>query len=119
MLGDRGWSEGTEGVSDSALADVDSVAPGIVDKALSMTLPGESTIDALIRAASTVVMADTQRRILNIQIDRMRQGLPPLNASQYSPGVGVNVGLSPEIMKMVALGGAALLAVWFLSRRKS
>jgi hypothetical protein len=94
-------------------AAVEQTAPGIMDKARIMAKEGESVIDSLARAASTIAMADSQRRLLNIQLERARQGKAPLDSSQY--GLGVNVGLSPQTILLI---GGALLAVVLLARRR-
>lgn len=94
-------------------AALEQTAPGIMDKARSMAQQGESLLDSLARAASTLVMADSQRRLLNIQLERARQGKAPLDSSQY--GLGVNVGLSPQTILLI---GGVLLAVVLLARRR-
>ena len=78
-------------------------------------MPGEDWLAAGIRLANTVVMADSQRRLLNVQIARAQQNLPPLDTSQY--GVGVNVGLSPDTMKLLGFGALGLVALMLLGRR--
>jgi hypothetical protein len=53
-----------------------------------------------------------QLEYAKINMDRARQGLPPLNPSQY--GLGVNVGLSTQTILLI---GAALFGVVLLSRK--
>jgi len=87
----------------------DAIAPGIMDQASSIAMPGEDTISAVARAVSTVFMTDAQRRLLNVQIQRAQSGLPPLDMSQY--GVGVNVGLGADTQKLILIGMGLLAAV--------
>jgi hypothetical protein len=94
---------------------IESVAPGITEVANRIAVEGESWISAISRAMTTVAMADYQRRLLNAQLDRARQGLPPLNASEYAPAI--NVGLSPQTRHLLIYGGIALVAVLLLRRR--
>jgi len=99
------------------LAYENAIAAG--DPALAQTIsqtqiPGESYINAALRVAQSVVLADSQRRLLNAQLSRAQQGLPPLDASQY--GLGVNLGLSPDTLKLVGFGLLGLAAVFYLSR---
>ena len=54
-------------------------------------------------------MANQQRQLMQINVDRAKRGEPPLDIAQYS-GVGVNVGLSPQTQALVTYGGIALLA---------
>ena len=50
------------------------------------------------------------QQLNQINIERARMGLPPIDTSQYT-GVGVRVGLSPQTQQLVIYGGLALLAV--------
>lgn len=106
----RGWIPDVQWES-----SIETVAPGILDQARAIAVEGESWIDTIARAMTTVVMADYQRDVLRLQLERARQGLPPLDAAQY--GAGVTVGLSPSTQQLLILGGLGLLAVLFLSRR--
>jgi hypothetical protein len=94
-------------------AIVEETAPGILQQTDRIAVPGEDWVSAATRALSTVAMADYQRRLLNVQLDRARQGLAPLNAQAY--GLGVNVGLSPQVL---LLGAAALAVLFFAMRRR-
>lgn len=95
---------------------IETVAPGILDQARAIAVEGEDWIDSVARAMTTVAMFDYQRDILRLQLERARQGLPPLDAAQY--GAGVSVGISPSTQQLLILGGVGLLAVLFLSRRR-
>ena len=44
-----------------------------------------------------------------INVQRARMGLPPIDVSAY--GTGVRVGLAPQTQQLVIYGGLALLAV--------
>lgn len=106
-----------ESLDDAYAIALEEIAPGITAQADQVAIAGDSTVDKILRALPTVVMADTQRRLLNIQIDRAKKGLAPLDVSQY--GMGVNVGLSPQTIQMLMFGGAALIAVYWFSRKNS
>jgi len=95
------------------LAAINQTAPGLLQQADKIAVPGEDWISAVSRAISTVAMADSQRKLLDIQLERARQGKPPLDSSQY--GLGVSVGVSPQI---IMLGFAALAVVFLLARRR-
>lgn len=107
---DRGWIPDVRWES-----GIETVAPGILDQARAIAVEGEDWIDTIARAMTTVVMADYQRDVLRLQLERARQGLPPLDAAQY--GAGVSVGISPSTQQLLILGGLGLLAVLFLARR--
>ena len=55
-------------------------------------------------------------QINQINVERARRGLPPLDTAQYT-GVGVRVGLNPQTQQLLIYGGLALLAVMLLRRR--
>jgi hypothetical protein len=71
-------------------------------------------VDAISKVLNTVVLADSQRRLLNVQLQRAQQGLPPLDASQV--GLGVSFGLSPDTQKILLYAGGAAVALYLLSR---
>lgn len=96
---------------------IDTIAPGIIEQARAVAVEGEDWVSAVSRAMTTVAMADYQRRLLNVQLERARQGLPPLAASEY--GVGVSVGIDPVTRNMLLIGGVALVAVLLLARRRA
>jgi hypothetical protein len=84
------------------------------DPALAATIanqqaPNESYFDTMIRVANSLILADSQRRLLNVQLERAKNGLAPLNTSQY--GMGVSVGLSPDVQKLLMYGGGAIVAL--------
>ena len=99
----------------NSAAALDSVSPGLSTQIASQASPGESLLQAALRLAPTLVMANSQRQLLDVQLQRAQQGLPPLDASQY--GVGVSVGLSPDVQKYLLIGGVALLAAIFILPR--
>ena len=98
-------------------AVLDQVAPGIVQKINQTQVPGESWIDTLQKLVPALTMTVQQVQLMQLNIERAKNGLPPLDIASYS-GIGVNVGLSPETKNLLIYGGIALLAVFFLTRGK-
>jgi hypothetical protein len=97
-------------VFDSAYAPVfDYVAPGLNTMVQDQQQSGESWIDSVARLLPIIAATDQQRQLLQVQVDRARQGLPPLNVSQYS--AGVQVGMSSDLKQLLMIGGAAALAI--------
>lgn len=92
---------------------IDRIAPGLSEVANAIKVPGEDQISAWARALGQLSMADYQRRLLNVQLERARAGLRPLNASEY--GIGVNVA-APQL-NLLLLAGLGLAAVFLLRRR--
>lgn len=97
-------------VDDSGYAPVfDYVAPGLNDMIDQQQQPGESWLDAVGRLLPIIAATDQQRQLLQVQVDRARQGLPPLNVSQYA--AGVQVGVSSDLKNLLVIGGLGVLAV--------
>jgi len=84
-------------------------APGVTAVVAENQTSGETWINTLTRLLPVMATTYQQRQLLEIQTERARQGLPPLDASQY--GVGVNVGLNPDTRKLLIYGGVAALAL--------
>lgn len=74
---------------------------------------------AVEKLTPVVVQAKAQKDLLKVQMDRARQNLPPLEASQYAPAMRVevqpSVGLSP-MAKAAAWVGAGLLGLALLRK---
>lgn len=96
-------------------AALEEIAPGI-NQAIADSTEGESWMDTLKRIIPSLTMTAQQYQLMQLNIERAKQGLPPIDISAYS-GVGVNVGLSPDTQKLIIYGGLALLAVFALKRR--
>lgn len=97
--------------------ELEQVAPGINQIVSTQTQEGESWIDSLTRLLPVIAATYQQREILQIQLERARNGLPPINANEFA--AGVQVGVTPDLQKMLLIGGVALVAViWFASKRR-
>lgn len=53
-------------------------------------------VDTVKNVAPSLIQLSSQKKILDMQIKRAEQGLPPLDASQYSPTIKVEAAISPE-----------------------
>lgn len=102
---DAGWAE-----------QLETVAPGVTGVITSQQSGGESWMDTLQRTLPVLTATYQQKQILGIQLARAQAGLPPLDPSAL--GVGVSVGVSPELKQMLVLGSIGLAAVIFMSRGK-
>lgn len=56
------------------------------------------------QVATSYLTFEQQRELLRIQNERARQGLPPLDVSQYTPGVSVGVEQSTRNTLLLGLG---------------
>lgn len=80
---------------------------------------GESWTDTAQKILTGLVLTEQQRQLMQLNIERAKQGLPPIDINRYS-GVGVNVGLSQGTEKLVlylALGAGAFLLINSLMKR--
>ena len=94
---------------------LDQVAPGVVQKIAQTQVPGESWIDTLTKLVPALTMTVQQVQLMQLNIERAKNGLPPIDIASYS-GIGVNVGLSASTKNLLIYGGIALVAVLFLTR---
>jgi len=95
----------------------DTFAPGFNDKVAVSAAPGEDWLTTAQRIMTAVTMTYQQQQLMSLNIERAKQGLPPLDIAQYT-GVGVNVGLSPATQQLVMVLGLGLLGILFLGRRR-
>ena len=77
--------------------------------------PNETLLQTALRLIPTLVTANSQRQLLNTQLQRAQQGLPPLDASQY--GLGVTVGVSPSTQTALILGVVGIAVIGLLLYR--
>lgn len=61
-----------------------------------------------------LLTAYNQQQILQLNMDRVKLGLPPINTQDIAPTY--NVGLSPEVKQMLMMGGLLLLVVLLAKR---
>lgn len=95
------------------LSTLEQIAPGISTRVDAAQQPGESWVSALTRVIPSLALTVQQAQLLNVQTQRAKAGLPPLNASQY--GLGVSVGASPQITTILMLG-VGLVAFMAMSK---
>lgn len=93
---------------------IEKIAPGMTAVISQQSQPGESWIDTAQRALTMLIMSNTQRQLMQINLERARQGLPPITASQAGLAFGVEVG--SETRQLLMYGGIALIAVLLISQ---
>jgi hypothetical protein len=96
---------------------LENANPGITKMIEQTQVPGESWIETLTKLTTAITMTAQQRQLMQLNIERAKKGLPPIDIASYS-GVGVNVGLSPDTKNLLIFGGVALVAVLLLTRMK-
>lgn len=95
---------------------LESVAPTINEKITQQSQAGESWVTTLQRILPALATTVQQREILKIQLERARQGLPPLDNSQF--GAQVSVGLDNRTMMLLGAAAVGIAALLFLRRNR-
>lgn len=93
------------------------IAPTVTEKMADTAVQGDDWLTNLTRLGTVLVMTNQQRELLDVQLDRARQGLPPLDLTAYQPGV--SVGLSDDSKKFIGWGIAGVLAFMLLQQAGS
>jgi hypothetical protein len=93
----------------------DDAAPGLTEKIAAAQKPGENWTDTYGRIASSLLMTVQQYQLINLNTERAKKGLPPVDIASYS-GVGVNIGISPSTQQLLIFGGLAVAALVLLTR---
>ena len=114
----------TRGLSQTPINDVaayaaslEQMAPNVGALIDSQQGASESWYDALARLLPVLASTYQQKQLLSVQVERARNGLPPLDVSQYAPGV--NVGVDDKTRSLIMWGGAAALALLaFMAMRR-
>lgn len=104
---------GSPDLSVSDATSLDSGAPGISDIVTANQKTNEPWYDTLSRVLPMIQGTINNQQFLQLQIDRAKQGLPPLNLQQYT-GQAASTA-NPNAIYWVA--GAALVALAFSRRR--
>lgn len=81
----------------------------------------DSFVGAAKQLVPVIVQAKSQKKILDVQLRRAQQGLPPLDAGQIAPTVRVQAGLTPSMKKILIPSlaiGAGLLFYFMMGRKK-
>jgi hypothetical protein len=92
-----------------------AAAPGLTEKIEAAQKPGENWTDTYGRIASSLLMTVQQYQLINLNTERAKKGLPPVDIASYS-GVGVNIGISPSTQQLLIFGGLAVAALVLLTR---
>jgi hypothetical protein len=93
---------------------LEDAAPGVTTAIDQAQKPGEAWTDTLVRILPNLTMGVQQLQLMQINVDRARKGLPPVDAQAYS-GAYVNVGLDPNTQRLVTYAGLGILALFVLN----
>lgn len=92
-------------------SSLETMAPNVTQLVTAQQDTGEAWYDALARLLPVLAATYQQKQLLAVQVERARAGLPPLAVEQYAPGANVNVGLSPDLQRLLIIGGAVALGL--------
>jgi len=104
----------TMNISATYKVALEDAAPGITTAIDQAQKTGEAWTDTLVRILPNLTMGVQQLQLMQINVDRARKGLPPVDAQAYS-GAYVNVGLDPNTQRLVTYAGLGLLALFVLN----
>lgn len=84
-------------------------------------------VSAVETIAPKLIQAKAQRSILKTQLQRARQGLPPLDTRNLSPVIriqpelpyGTASAIKRYVLPGLAIGGGLLILLMFINKRKS
>jgi len=88
--------------------------PGVVEAIQQAQSPGENWTDTFAKIATNLGLGFQQYQLMNLNVERARQGLPPIDVARYS-GAGVNIGLSAGTQQLVTYAGLALVGIVLLN----
>jgi hypothetical protein len=92
----------------------EQAGPGTVAAINASANPGEKWTDTFVKIATNLGLGVQQYQLMNLNVQRARQGLPPIDVATYS-GAGVNVGLSAGTQQLVTYAGLALIGLVLLN----
>jgi hypothetical protein len=92
---------------------LETTAPGVNQIIDSQKSVGENWYDSLARLLPTLAATYQQKQLLDVQVQRARAGQPPLNVSNYAPGI--NVGVNQDTQKLLVYAALGLGALFVFS----
>lgn len=91
---------------------LDAIAPGITGIVAEQTATDENWWDALLRSLPQITATVQQRQIMLAQIERAKQGLPPISTDQLT-----GVAMSDSTKNALLFGALGLAAFLMLKPR--
>lgn len=95
---------------------IDQFAPGFSQYLPDLGAGASDWIESISKAAGALAMTKAQRDLLEVQIDRARRGLPPLDSSQY--GLGATVGVSRDTIITAGFVVGGLLVLYMTLKKR-
>lgn len=111
----RGMGDAT---TDATSTDTSVPTASGTDNSSVFTQWGSSILDTINKAAPSLLQIKSQNDLMNINIQRAAQGLPPIDSSTLAPTVNVGVSKDLQTLGFVAVGGLVLVGL-FAAFKKS
>jgi hypothetical protein len=97
----------------SVLSGDEAGVPGAATSASAL----QTLAQTVVQAGATILPLIQQQKVLKLQLERAKQGLPPLDVGAYiDPNQGVNVGLTPATQKTLLWLGGGVVGAYLLTR---
>jgi hypothetical protein len=93
---------------------LEGAAPGVTTAIAQAQNPNENWTETLTRILPQLTMGVQQLQLMQINVDRAKKGLPPVDAQAYS-GAYVNVGLDPNTQRLATYAGLVILGLFVLN----
>jgi len=109
----------TVGFADTAVStSIETGIPGFTSAVESGSW-GNSVLEIISAGLQAWNLSQQQRAFLEVNRDRLAQGLAPITIDQLAPSASVAVGVNQDTQRMVyILGGGALLVLASMALRK-
>lgn len=106
-----------QGLTSSAtVSGLGDDAGTVLDPSTPVAGGSGSWADALKTIVPTLVQGYNQQRILSLQIDRAKQGMPPLDLSSYTGDASIKAGLDSSSQKTLLIVAGILAAALVLPK---
>lgn len=118
MLGSTATGYYTPDLISDYWGAINETAPGTQEAAENAGWDWETILNNTTQFLQALVVTEQQRQIIKLNLERAKQGLPPVSATDV--GMGVSVGLDDKTRMLLIMGGVALLGtVIYLATRRS
>ncbi|NBR70966.1 MAG: hypothetical protein EBT75_02535 [Proteobacteria bacterium] len=101
-----------EGMTEMEWRSMSGIAPNLPQVIAQNQTAGESWLETGQKIISGLVMSEQQRSLMKLNIERARQGLPPIDIAAYS-----GVGVTQQLVTYALLGLGAFLVFNTLMKR--
>lgn len=114
-LAPKNSKAGLKGLADAGVPNTDMSYTGDGSSASASASPatdwGTSLLNTIQSIAPAYFQVKSQEQLMNINIQRAEQGLPPIDSSALAPTVNVGVSPAVQMIGYLAVGGLVLVGL--------